>query len=318
MNHIKKSVMLCISLLLLTSLLVGCSSAKGNVQSDKAKQQARILKDAMGHRVKIPANPKRVIASYMEDDLIALGIKPAAQWSINNGKGVQDYLQSDLKKVPTVPSDLPYESVASFKPDLILIDSAASVTGNKYTQYNRIAPTYVVDNKVNSDWRTRFIKIGRVFGEKAKAEKILANYDRKAQSARKTIKKSAGAPKVAAIWLVGGKFFVVGENVSSGSVLYHDLKLKAPNVVKEISKHATGNWSPISLESLAKLDADDIFLINSDKSNGASMLKETVWKAIPAVKQHHVYQFDADSSWLYSGPIANQQVIHSVVKSLAK
>ncbi|MFX3618990.1 MAG: ABC transporter substrate-binding protein [Sporolactobacillus sp.] len=318
MNHIKKSVMLCIGLLLLTSLLIGCSSTNKAAQKGKPELQTRVLKDAMGHKVKIPAHPKRVIASYMEDDLIALGIKPVAQWSINNGKGVQDYLQSDLKKVPTIPYDLPYESVATFKPDLMLIDSAASVTGNKYIQYNRIAPTYVIDNKVNSDWRTKFIKIGRVFGEKAKAEKILANYDKKAQSARTAIKKSAGTPKVAAIWLVGGKFFVVGENVSSGSVLYRDLKLKAPNVVQKISKQATANWSPISLESLAKLDADDIFLINSDKNNGASMLKEDTWKSIPAVKKHHVYSFNADSSWLYSGPIANQQMMDSVVKSLTK
>ena len=37
----------------------------------------RILTDAMGHEVTIPANPERIIASYLEDNLVALGITPA-------------------------------------------------------------------------------------------------------------------------------------------------------------------------------------------------------------------------------------------------
>src|SRR5690606_32441907 len=68
--------------------------------------------DAMGHEVTVPANPQRVIASYLEDHLVALGVKPAAQWSVANG--IQEYLQpGGLEGVPTIAYDLPPETVAS-------------------------------------------------------------------------------------------------------------------------------------------------------------------------------------------------------------
>ena len=98
--------------------------------------------------------------------------------------------------------------------------------------------------------------------------------------------------------------------------MYGDLGLSTPNVVKEISSTATGNWSAISLERLAELDADHIFLINSDKGNGAEMLQDPVWENIPAVKNGHIYEYGAETSWLYSGVIANTQIIDGVVESL--
>ncbi|GEB77902.1 iron-hydroxamate ABC transporter substrate-binding protein [Sporolactobacillus inulinus] len=319
MIYIKKAAVTFASVLLILSLLAGCSTANDASDNNTSSvPKTRVAKDAMGHNVKVPTKPKRILASYLEDNLVALGVKPVAQWSINNGKGVQDYLQKDLKAVPTVPSDLPYEAVASFKPDLILIDSAGAVSGGKYAQYQKIAPTYVLNKDVNGDWRDKLLQVGTVLGKKEQAEKVLADYDAKAKKAKQTVKNAVGTPTVAAIWLTGNKFFVVGDNVSSGAVLYQDLGLKAPQVVQEISKSATANWSTISLEKLAKLDTDYLFLINSDKSSGATMLKDSVWKNIPAVKNHHVFEYGADASWLYSGPNANSQIIDGVLKNMTQ
>ena len=53
---------------------------------------------------------------------------------------IQDYLQDDLKDVPTISYDLPYEKVLSFEPDLLLISSSATVEGGKYEHYSKIAP----------------------------------------------------------------------------------------------------------------------------------------------------------------------------------
>ena len=90
-----------------------------------------MLKDVLGHEVKVPAHPQRVIASYLEDHLVALGVKPISQWSVGKNS-VQGYLQKELKDVPTIASDLPFEAVLNFKPDLIIMDSASMVEGDKY------------------------------------------------------------------------------------------------------------------------------------------------------------------------------------------
>ncbi len=308
------------SFLALFILLAGCSAKKETskeVEIDVATEE-RTLTDAMGHEVTIPANPERVIASYLEDNLVALGITPVAQWTVNNGASIQAYLQEELKDIPTIPYDLPFEVVTSFAPDLLIMSGAEAVEGSTYEQYSKIAPTYVLEVENNSDWRGKLLKVGEVFDKTEEAEKVLAAYDEKAKETKTFIQESIGEESAAAIWLVNNNFFIVGDNVSSGAVLYEDLGLTMPNVVKEISSTATGNWSSISLEKLAELDADHLFLINSDKGNGAEMLKDPVWKDIPAVKNGNIYEFEAETAWLYSGPIANSQIIDDVIESLTK
>ena len=250
--------------------------------------------------------------------MLALGITPIAQWAIHDDASIQDYLQEDLKDVPTIPYDLPFEVVTSFSPDLLIMSSADMVEGEKYEQYSKIAPTYVLDLENNSDWREKLLKIGEVFDKKEEAEQVLVTYDGKAKESKQLLKESMGNQSVAAIWLVNNTFFIVSDKVSSGVVLYDDLGLEKPNVVEEISTTATDNWSEISLEKLAELDADHLFLVNSDKGNGAKMLEDPIWQDIPAVKKDQIYEYEADSAWLYSGPIANTQIIDDVMTSLIK
>jgi iron complex transport system substrate-binding protein len=322
MKNRKMKSILFICLLLVFTVLAACGN--NNSKEDTNKENAdskgtteRTLTDAVGNEVKVPAEPKSIIGSYLEDDLVALGVTPVAQWSVQEGKGVQEYLQEYLKDVPTIDSTLPYEAVSSFAPDLVLMSSASAVEGAKYDQYAKIAPTYVVAKENNNDWRTRLQTIGEVVGKKEEAEKVLANYDKKAEEAKGKIQESIKDESAAAIWLVSNQLFIVGENVSSGAVLYGDLGLKVPEVVKEISATATGNWSAISLEKLAQLDADHLFLINSD-GEGTEVLKDSLWSNIPAVKNGNIYEYGPDTSWLYAGPIANTEIIDDVVESLVK
>lgn len=296
------------------------SSQEKMEQQDTNKETAaeRTLTDTMGNEVVIPANPERVLASYLEDNLVALGIKPVAQWSVKDGASIQGYLQGDLKGIPTIPHDLPFEAVQELSPDLIIMDSASMVEGGKYEQYSKIAPTYVIGTEVNNDWRDELLRVGEVFGKEEEAKKVLENYEAKAAEAKKEIEDKVGNPSVAAIWLVGGKFFVVSENLSSGAVMYEDLGLKVPEVVKEISASGESNWNAISLEKLVELDADHLFLINSDAASGSASLSDALWKSVPAVKAGNVYEFSPDESWLYTGAIANEQMIDNILKSIVK
>lgn len=291
------------------------SAAASPSASESAPAADRTLTDALGNKVTIPANPQRIIASYLEDNLVALGVTPAAQWSVPNG--IQDYLQSSLKDVPKISYDLPFEEVASFSPDLIIMDSASLVEGDKYAQYSKIAPTYVVGAEENNDWRQELLKVGEVLGKSSEAQQALDGYDAKAKDAKEKIQASIGTQSAAAIWLVAKNFYMVSDDLSAGAVLYGDLGMTVPNLVKEISAEGTGNWRAVSLEKLATLDADHLFLINSDGA-ASEELKSAVWKNIPAVKNGHVYEFGPETSWLYTGTIANSQIIDNVLKSVVK
>ncbi len=129
MNRTSANTMAFIVLLSLTLMVSACTSstATPNAAPEPGQSQQvateRVLKDALGNDVKVPANPQRIIASYLEDHLVALGVKPVAQWSIGENS-VQHYLQGDLAGIAPIPFNLPPEVVMSFDPDLIIIDNA--------------------------------------------------------------------------------------------------------------------------------------------------------------------------------------------------
>lgn len=294
------------------------SPSASPVASTAPAAEERVIVDAMGHEVTIPATPERIIASYLEDHLITLGIKPAAQWSIKDGASVQNYLQGELAGIPTIGFDLPPEAVLSFNPDLIIVGSETSVQKGLYEQYAKIAPTYVIGDEINNDWRKALLKIGEVLGKSADAEKALADYDQKAADAKEKLQAAIGDKSAAALWLVQKQFYLVDETRSSGAVIYGDLGLKQPNLVTEIPQEAKANWNPISLEKLAELDADHIFLVNSDKAQGADTLNDPIWQGLAAVKAGQVYEMDTNKSWLYTGYIAGQQIMDDVLAALVK
>ncbi|MDF2645394.1 MAG: putative transporter substrate binding protein [Paenibacillus sp.] len=295
------------------------SPAASPASSATAKPAAeRVMKDALGYEVKIPANPQRIIASYLEDHLVALGVKPIAQWSVSNGKSVQSYLQKELNGIPTIPSDLPFEAVMSFAPDLILVDSAEQVAGDKYAQYAKIAPTFTVGSGVNNDWRQELMTVAEVLNKSAEAKKVLEGYDLKVKEAKEKLKQVIGTKSVAVLWVTTKDVYVPNEKLSSGDVLYRDLGLTVPEEIKEISKTAIANWNPIALEKLAQMNIDYLFIVNSKGGTKEEILKDSVWAGIPAVKNGQVFEYDNTASWLYTGAIANRQMIDNVLESILK
>ncbi|MBP1046600.1 iron-hydroxamate ABC transporter substrate-binding protein [Enterococcus sp. BWM-S5] len=315
MKLFNKYTALGLSLLVGGSLLAACgstdSSSDSTTESTSAKE--RVMTDALGNEVTIPANPKKIIGSYLEDYLVALDVTPVAQWTVNNSS-IQDYLQDELDGIPTISYDLPYEEVLKYEPDLLLVSSSALVEGGKYDEYSKIAPTYVVKNGDDVTWRDQLLDVGAVLDKEDEAEAVLSDYDTLAEKTKEELADKAGDQSAAVLWITNNQAFMVGETRSSGAVLYGDLGLKVPDLVKEISASATADWSSVSLEKLAELDADNLFVINSDEAD--PFFQEEVWKNLPAVKNDKVFTFGGDSGWLYNGPIAYTKIIEDVKTSL--
>ncbi|RGW64195.1 iron-hydroxamate ABC transporter substrate-binding protein [Enterococcus durans] len=305
------------STLLLIGLLGACSSTDktktAETSTTETTNATHTVTDTLGHKVAIPNQPKRIIGSYLEDYLIALGEKPVAQWTVGSGS-IQDYLQSELKGVPTISYDLPYEKVLSFEPDLLLISSSATVEGGKYDQYSKIAPTYVVENGTEVTWETQLKDIGKVLDKKEQADKIISDYQKKVTETRTELADKINGKTAAVLWVTNNSAFMVSENRSSGRIVYGDLQFGVPPLVAEVSKEATSDWSAVSSEKLAELDADYIILVNSDKK--AAMLNEATWKNLKAVKANNVLEFGPESSWLYNGPIASEQMVDDIKERL--
>lgn len=299
------------------TLLGACSTNNDSTDSSgsatTSSEIATTFTDAMGNEVTVPEKPQRVIGSYLEDYLVALGVTPVAQWTVGNDSD-QAYLQDKLAEVPRINYDLPFEDVLSFEPDLLLMDSNSMVEGDKYDQYSKIAPTYVVTNGEDVTWRERLTDIAKVLHKEEQAAQVEADYDELVAATKETYADQIQGKSIAVLWVVNNSVFMVSETKSSGQLLYHELGFEVPALVSEISESATADWSAVSLEKLAELDADYLILVNSDK--GADFFSEQVWQNLDAVKNNHLWEFGPESSWLYNGPIAYTKMIEDIQSKL--
>lgn len=319
MKQLFKKKGLAASLSLLSLLVLGaCSSNSDTTDSTAATDTSSTavettVQDAVGNEVTIPANPQRIIASYLEDYLVALDVTPVAQWTVGNDSD-QAYLQDKLADVPRINYDLPYEDVLSYEPDLLLMDSNSMVEGDKYDQYSKIAPTYVVTNGEDVTWRDHLNDIAKVLHKEEQAEQVETDYDDLVASTKETYADKIEGKSVAVLWVVNNSAFMVAETKSSGQLLYQELGFSVPSLVAEISETATADWSAVSLEKLAELDADYLILVNSDE--GADFFNDQVWQNLKAVKDGNLWEFGPESSWLYNGPIAYTKMIEDIQSKL--
>lgn len=275
----------------------------------ETEEGPRVMTDGTGNEVEIPEDPNAIIASYLEDYLVALDVRPAAQWSIGDGEGVQFYLQDELGDVPTIPYDLPYESVLEYEPDLIIIRD--QVEQDMLEQYQQIAPTYVM-NSSPTDWRETLLELGEILDKEDEANEVIETYNVRAEETAEVVSDVADGETAAAIWMIDTTLFVVHPERSSGAVLYGDAGFELPDVLNDLSDEA--DWASISLEELAEMDVDHLFLISDDEE--PALTEDRLWQNIPAVANDNVYTFDSQSAWLYYGPIANEQVLGFIEDSL--
>ncbi|SDK97390.1 ABC transporter substrate-binding protein [Lacicoccus qingdaonensis] len=284
----------------------GASDETGNVEA---------LEDDAGNEVDVPENPERIVAPYLEDDILTLEEKPVVQWSVNDGGSIQDYLQEEgLEGLELIPHDLPFEVVASHEPDLILLSSSDFADDESYSNYSSIAPTFVVESGSYDDWRERLGRVSEIFGKEDMAEEKIDEYESLAEEVR------TGLPDETAmsVWKSGESYFISNADKSSGEVLYNDLGLGVPPVVEEVSEGNETPWIEISLESLAESEVDHIFFTGDEAGDAEEAFSEDVFQNIPAVENGNVYEYTGADSWLYSGYIANTQIIEDVEEEFSE
>ncbi|WP_017726994.1 iron-hydroxamate ABC transporter substrate-binding protein [Halalkalibacterium ligniniphilum] len=318
-----------LTILFLSVFIAACTSnneSGSEVESNSATEEqsnasstessTKVMEDAMSDSVEIPANPERIIAPYLEDSLIALGIKPAAQWSI--GETVLDYLQPSLQDVPTIGWDLPVEQVLSHEPDLIILSSAGAIQNGLYEEYMKIAPTYVFKDEVSADWREQLRTMGEIVNKEEEAEAALTSYEEKAAAAKEQLQESIGDESVAILWVMAQQYYLFEETRLSANVLYDDLGLTVPSFVEGLPE-AKAQWDPISLEKLADLDADHLFVLYAENETASveELYNSSIWKGLPAVTNNQVYEIKDPSNWTISGLVASEKTIDEVMQALA-
>jgi len=284
-------------------------------QSAPASASApRTVKDDFGHEINVPEGELRILAPYQEDALIALGVTPVAKYAA--GTTVQDHLEPWLKDLPKLDlmNGLSPEVVLGHDPDLIIVTSHF-LPIEQYDTIAKIAPVYLIQGG-NSDWRDNLNKVAGLLGNESLAEQKLAEYETELQNA-KALLSGAADQTVAIVWPSDKEFFLIGSEFLSGKLLYGELGLKPHSLATTVPD----NFVQLSLEKLAELDADKLFVITpegqTDEQVREMLASLPLWNNLPAVKQNRVYQV-ASGHWINSAYNANLAILKDVLDTVEK
>lgn len=292
-------------------------AGEGDASGDSSQPASRLFEHDYG-TTEAPANPERIIALYMEDYLVALGLKPITQTVIGNFslKYLQPYI-GDLPKIDT--SAIDFEAVLSAQPDLVMLAFPTYANEGKYELFDKIAPTYVFAADAPDNWRDALKTVGQLTGKTAEAEKVLSDYTAKTEAAKARLKEKLGDETVAMIRMRSNKELRLygGPGGYAGNALYTDLGLNPPQIVKDLA-WGEQSMAVISQEIIPQIDADHLFLTYDEggKDLAQEILDSEIWKSLPAVQKGQVYEVSLDH-WMTYGPIAYNMKVDDVLQALA-
>lgn len=280
-------------------------SAEANVNKE---DQTRTVSTIKGDVV-IPANPKRVIALYVQGDLVAFGIKPVGTSDVYDGAAFAGDLEG-IEKLGQWFEPKP-EAIMALKPDLILVPSVET-----YDKLKDIAPTVIVPfDRMTTDERVTMI--GEVFGKEKEAKTLLDNFHGKVEESKKKLKDAGILDKTVTIIEGGKKEMAIVESKLYGrgsQIVYEYLEMKAPEIIqKKIDSAKEAEGKSVSMEVLPEYLGD--YVIRSVWDGADDLSDNPIWKSVPAVQKGRIIEIEFGFAY-YSDIYSLDKQLNFVVDKL--
>ncbi|MEJ8279275.1 iron-siderophore ABC transporter substrate-binding protein [Pseudonocardia spirodelae] len=252
-------------------LLAGCGGPQPSGDGPAAPSATGYpvtVRHALGETV-VPDRPRRVVtlSAANTDVALAMGVLPVAiPRTVYGGDAegvlpwVRDAITAHGGEFPQVigTDDLaavPLEQVAAARPDLVLA-TYSGLTAAEYDQLSAIAPTVAYpDAPYSTAWQEQTRVAGRVFGDPARAEQLVAATEERLRTAAARHPRLAGATFVYTGGMDGGALGVF----RAGDVrvrLVTDLGLALAPYVEQNAPGDGEVYYTVSGELLSRVDSD--------------------------------------------------------------
>jgi len=256
-----------------------------DTSADKNNEPTTITYESEDGPVEVPANPQKVIVlgsfagNVMALDVPLVGVDA---WAKMNPR-----FDSTLKDVEEV-TDEDIEKIIELEPDLIIGLS----TAKNIDKLKEIAPT-VTFTYGKVDYLTQHLEIGKLLNKEKEAKVWVDDFKERAATAGDEIRAKIGEDTtVSVIENFNKDLYVYGDHWGRGTeILYQEMKLKMPKKVEE-SVLKDGYYA-LSQEVLPDYAGDYVILSKFSDSDNSFQKTET-FKNIPAVKNGHVYEANAN------------------------
>lgn len=290
-------------------------TAGSSTDAGQAAATTKIYRDSKGE-VTIPANPQRIIdlTGSAIGNLLVLGVKPvaAADDSLKN-----PFHEGWLDDIVNIGKEPNAEAILKLEPDLIL--TFDYIEDAQYEQLTKIAP--VVRLKYGGGTpQDLLLEFGKITGKEAEAQQWIDGWNAKIAEVKPKITEVVGDKTVSILQPYAKGIYAWGDKGGrGGEILYGDLGLKAPEIIRTTLIDGEGFGGDLSLELLPEYAGDYIFTSNWGWDDGdANVVYDSeVWKSLPAVKNHQVYFIDEKGSF-YNDPISLEAQLEFITQSLLK
>lgn len=257
----------------------GADSTPTSAVTRPVEEGTRTVSTVMGD-VKVPLNPKRVVATYGIGDVIALGVTPIATYDATGTA-----FEKEVAELP-VWSKFEAEEIMAYDPDLILV-----VSQSQYDEVSKIAPTVLVPFTELS-MQERITLLGEILNKEAEAAEALSSFTAKIENAKNKLASTGIALQTFSVfeYSSNGGVWVYGDKWGrGGDLLYSHLGLMAPTVIQDeiIGKD---QYRELSMEVVGDYAGD--YIIFSGELG--ELENSAVWNALPAVKNGNIIRIDYD------------------------
>ncbi|MPZ67777.1 MAG: ABC transporter substrate-binding protein [Pseudonocardiaceae bacterium] len=278
--------------------------------ADEAAGPTRSVQHAMG-TTEISGTPQRVVVldTGELDSVLALGVTPVGAVRADEATGPQAYLAEQAQGVERVGTiDQPnLEAIAALQPDLILSNKVRHE--ELYDKFSGIAPTVFAES-VGKPWKDNFRLAGEALGKQDQAERILADYRRKAEQVGQRF-NDPGRTEVSMVRFMSDGIRLYGEGSFIGTIL-DDAGFARPRIAR-----TDETFVEVSREQLSRADGDLLFHAAYGQDGASAQGQLTagpLWQRLGAVSRGDAHKVSDDLWYLGIGPIAADLVLDDLAR----
>lgn len=241
----------------------------------------RTVSTVMGD-VQVPENPRRIISSYIDGDILALGGTLIAADEPMEGCAYYD----QVANLPRIDKWEP-EEIMALDPDLIFV-----IMEDDYHKLKDIAPTILIPFGQMSTLE-RVAYIAQVLGVPEKGEQLIQDFHEKTRVSKEKLEASGmnvydKTFTILEMW-EPGSIMIMGDRWGrGGDFIYNSLAIPAPEKVrKEIMEADDVDYLLVSQEVLPSY-CGDILLVTTSEDGQTGFEGSAIWESLPAVKSGYV------------------------------
>nr|WP_239523874.1 ABC transporter substrate-binding protein [Geodermatophilus normandii] len=291
-------------------MLTACAGGSSEAtDTSEAPAEESTVSTAFGD-VTVPADPERVItlAESALDVSLAVGVTPVGTTASRGGDTAPAYLGEDAADIPIVAtvSEPNLEAILEAQPDVIL--ASAGLAQDQYDALTAIAPTVVPDTGTGGDWQEPLHTYAEALGADDELTAALDDVTSRAEA----IAEEGSLDGTATVlrWMANGPV-LMNAALMPGSLL----QAAGAGPVEAAQLGDRPHSDPLSLENLAQVDADRLFLaaFGADGTGALEAARsQPAFTQLEAVQEGTTAEVNGSVWSSASGPIAADLVMDDI------